>query len=77
MTFNVSDYSYNLNSDQTRPNCDDEDDCVEGSGSGLSSTAIDHDNIDDNDDYELSTEIEESEQFLYPAENFGNGKCML
>ena len=77
MTFNVSDYSYNPNSDQTRLNCDDEDDCVEGSGSGLSSSAIDHDNVDDNHDYELSTEIEESEQIFYPTENFGSGKYML
>ena len=56
-------------------NCDDEEDCAAGSGSGLGPPSIVIGNGDD-DSYEPSiTGNEESEEFSYPKGS-ESGKCM-
>ena len=67
---------YNPSSEINGLNCDDEEDCVAGSGSGLGPPSYDHGNGDDTP-YEPVPGNEESEEFSYPAGNSESGKCML
>ena len=66
----------NPSSDISGLNCDDEEDCVAGSGSGLGPPSFDHGNGGDTS-YEPVPGNEESEEFSYPAGNSESGKCML
>ena len=73
MDITISGHPYDSTSEII--NCDDEEDCAAGSGSGLGPPSIVIGNGDDSS-YETSiTGNEESEEFSYPKGS-ESGKCM-